>query len=62
MLKLSLVPLLCGHLRNIICESFVDAEEFLIVRTLAGREEIENRPSIFKTVRQKMGRHFEELM
>jgi hypothetical protein len=53
---------LCDHLRNIICESSVEAEEDLIVRTLAGREAIENRSSIFRTVRQKRWRRFEELM
>jgi hypothetical protein len=40
----------------------VEAEEDLIARILAAREAIESRPRFFKSVRQKRGRRFEELI
>jgi len=53
---------LCSYLKNIFYETSVEAEEYLIARTLARREGIENRSSILRSVRQKIGRRFEELM
>jgi hypothetical protein len=42
--KLSPVPLLCGHLRNLIYGTSVETEVDLIARILATREAIEYRP------------------
>jgi hypothetical protein len=40
---------LCGHLRDIICETSEETEECLIARILAASEEIEIRPKKFNS-------------
>jgi hypothetical protein len=55
------LPLWSPQESHLLVESCVEAEENLIARILATREAIENRPRIFKSVRKKRGRRFEEL-
>jgi hypothetical protein len=50
------------HLRNLIYVTSVEGEVDLIARIITLQEAIQNRPRIFKSVRQNRGRRFKELM